>query len=466
MKKNIVFAGLLWGATAQVCAGPWIAAGDMQLRHHIQLLHDHDVIKTPVNSWPLNWANIKRDLALVDKGNIPSSIEWSYRYVFFESERQTSVFNNSIKNSVATSVPVFNDFDDSAREADELTVQIDALVGLFSINVQGSQISDPFDEDSSRLDGTAISALLGNWALGVGAVDRWWGPGWQSSLSLSNYARPAPGVFLRRNYDDGFDHPWLKWLGSWQLEVFLNQLQGERSVDLPHMYGARFSWNLASFLELGYSASGFSGADQELIDSNQRGWSEKLIAVDGRASARFLGGVHGIYAQLMGTAEGGPIPENNIGLVGYDFAFSLKGLSSRINIEYSNTTSGALTGDETFGQTYSDNTYQTGYTHYGRVMGSAFGGDAETLTLSGQHYHMNGWEWSWKLTTAELNKNDQSEFSISEQVVERNYMDIGVGKVLSNHLKVNAKAFYLDSTLEYFDEQVESGLAVSLHYRY
>ena len=50
--------------------------------------------------------------------------------------------------------------------------------------------------------------------LGVGAVERWWGPGWNNGLILSNNARPSAGLLVQR-VQTHFHH--LRIFGPWTI---------------------------------------------------------------------------------------------------------------------------------------------------------------------------------------------------------------------------------------------------------
>jgi hypothetical protein len=41
----------------------WLAPGDSLLRHDLQLLADRGVIHGPVQTWPLSWGDIARDVS-------------------------------------------------------------------------------------------------------------------------------------------------------------------------------------------------------------------------------------------------------------------------------------------------------------------------------------------------------------------------------------------------------------------
>ena len=67
---------------------------------------------------------------------------------------------------------------------------------------------------------------LGNvWPTPVsyGAMDRWWGPGWDGSLILSNNARPMPSLTIERNYSDASRWPVLRLFGPWRASIAFGQ---------------------------------------------------------------------------------------------------------------------------------------------------------------------------------------------------------------------------------------------------
>jgi hypothetical protein len=39
------------------------------------------------------------------------------------------------------------------------------------------------DDDEVRIDNSMIGAVAGNWSIAASTMQRWWGPGWDGSLS-------------------------------------------------------------------------------------------------------------------------------------------------------------------------------------------------------------------------------------------------------------------------------------------
>ena len=443
----------------KICAGTQVHVGQQQLRHHLQALADAGIVKTPVNTWPLNWSNIIRDIEKAEqRGDFNDSLQWSVRYVSFEGKKQTQNVNAVLRNSMFSSPVPISDYSTRVRSEDTLSGRAEFIAGLFAIDAEVTYVSDPIDGDEFRLDGSSAAVIIDNWVLGLGAIDRWWGPGWQSSLILSNNARPAPGVFLRRNYDDTFSAPLLNLLGPWQLEFFVNQLEEEREVEDTRMGGARISFKPLPALEWGYSSTQLVDTENKL-HRDSVGWSQHLSAVDFRGSFSFGGLIHGMYAQIAGEAEGDFLPENNVGLVGYDLVKNLNHSSHRLVLEYSNTVVGFL-DDKQFGRAYEDSVFLTGYRFEGRGLGSAFGSDVESVSVLGMHYFLNGWEFEWKANLI-TNKN---EIGADES---NDFFQFRVGKILGDNLKAVATVYaFSDPFILEEGDTVSEGGGLSLIYRY
>ncbi|NOZ67078.1 MAG: hypothetical protein GXP00_11395, partial [Alphaproteobacteria bacterium] len=57
-----------------VQASPWAAVGDMQLRNDVEILARHRVISGPVNTWPISWKQITRNLSRSSEMDLPAYV--------------------------------------------------------------------------------------------------------------------------------------------------------------------------------------------------------------------------------------------------------------------------------------------------------------------------------------------------------------------------------------------------------
>ena len=60
--------GAFWlGVPLVAVSGSFVPAGDLGLRHDVQLLADYGVIKSTVTSWPMSWDTLAADLSAYDE---------------------------------------------------------------------------------------------------------------------------------------------------------------------------------------------------------------------------------------------------------------------------------------------------------------------------------------------------------------------------------------------------------------
>ena len=63
-------------------ASPWLDPGDTGIRNEIQLLADAGVIKSPVTTWPMAWADVARELtAFEDADQLDGITAIAYRHL-------------------------------------------------------------------------------------------------------------------------------------------------------------------------------------------------------------------------------------------------------------------------------------------------------------------------------------------------------------------------------------------------
>ncbi len=469
-------------------AGPWIAPGDSELRHHLQLLADAGLLTTPITTWPLPWASIQQELDSTAARGLPDSLLWSLQYVRFAANRQTGTgIRAEGRLELAQERRPLRTFDDSRRERNELSASLDWVGSRFAVHLAGSAVDSPLDGEHYRPDGSYVAALIGNWAISAGWQERWWGPGWQSSLILSTNARPVPALALQRNRSDAFETPWLAWIGPWQLTAFAGQME-EAFIPDTKLLGLRVTAKPHPSIELGLSRTaqwGGEGRPQNLSSlwdlisgqdnvgsggitrENEPG--NQLAGIDGRWSFRVGSTSNALYAQVIGEDESGALPSRNIYLAGLESAFTSRQWSHRIALETAATASGGY-GSSRPNYTYEHGTYLDGYRHLGRPIGAAFDNDSESVALLGEHFRDNGHQLSWSLTHLDLNRDDSnraapggSRFGDERQKLVQ--ATIGYGIPFADTWKVTVGAELYDKKLMFHEEEIDSTLFLKLECR-
>ena len=419
---------LLCAWTVAAPAKPWLDPAEPALRHDIQLLSDAGVLGMPLTAWPLSWGAIGRDLEDAAPllparlANARSRLLQRYR-----AESRTQAVRPHLRAAVAYHPRPYRSFGDTSREGGELEAGIDWTGEVFAYRLQMAAVDAPDDDQAIRYDGSYVAAIAGNWAWSAGAVERWWGPGWDGSLILSNNARPIPALTVQRYYADPFDSAWLRWIGPWQFLFTLGQLESDREIPDALFLGMRLNFRPTPALEVGLSRTAQWGGEGRPEDLST--FKELLLGKDNRGSAGItaanepgnqLGGFdvrwqsplfdapYAVYGQIIGEDESGGWPSKYLGMAGIEAwgARGERGASWRVHGEYADTACGFNNDQPAFGCAYRHTIYSDGYTYRGRVIGHTLGGDGRMLSLGLFYVTERGRPWEILLRRIEPHRDD------------------------------------------------------------
>lgn len=475
--------------SAPVRAGPWINPGDEALRHHIQVLADAGIITTPITTYPLMWGSIAESLERAPLVDLNEAQRWSLSYVRHEFNRQSSAFNMETHVGLSSEVPIAQGFAADQREKTEASFAANWLGQYLSANLQVTVASDEIDSKEYRLDGSYVAAVLGNWSLSVGAVDRWWGPGWQDSLILSNNARPVPGIALQRNYADAFETPWLSWIGPWHIIAFAGQLENDRHIPDAKLIGMRITfkpfknWEFGLNRTLQWGGEGrpqslgslwdaFIGKDNRgddgITETNEPG--NQLAGIDIRYGRSFDEMQLGLYTQGIGEDAAGYEPSHRIWLAGGEIAWASAYIHHRLYIEgsLSEASEGSLPD-----YAYEHSIYKSGYRYRDRSMGASYDNDTLVVTVAGDHHLAAGHHIYWKLAKVDLNRdNTNREFPggnpLSDVALDFVRAEAGYKYRLSRKTQLGVKGFYQSEDIEWrnTDETIGSGAMFTVEHKW
>ena len=232
---------------------PLAAPGDLRLRHDLQLLNDAGVINIPLTAWPVSLGDVHNAIGAVDGTDLNDSNQLALSRVRqrLSWELDIDSFDFVFGVSGSSEPRVIRTFENTPRAEGEAKARLAWVGERFAINLSATYVSDPFDGDEFRPDGTYVGVALGNWMVTAGWQERWFGPGNDGSLILSNNARPTPGIALQRNNSTPFETKWLRWMGPWTFSTFMTQLDDERFVNDALLFGIRGSIRPVSGLEIG-----------------------------------------------------------------------------------------------------------------------------------------------------------------------------------------------------------------------
>ncbi|MBV35098.1 MAG: hypothetical protein CMP47_06520 [Rickettsiales bacterium] len=421
MKKTLIALLILSGSIVK--AEPWLDTRDAWLRADIEALSAHGVINTPITTWPLPWARIVKDIDNAELDQVPEPLVAALMRVKRKARIETSTDTRSeLSLKAGNEGKVLRHFGDNRREKAEITSSNKGMTKNFAWNIEATKAFSPFDGEEERLDNSYVAGIWGNWIFSAGAQERWYGPGWDSSLLLSNNARPVPSLSVQRNYADPFESEWLSWIGPWSVSAFAGQLESDRFIPHAKLLGMSVTFKPFDSLEIGLRrtaqwggegrpeslsslvdlAIGRTNCDQiadgcdDRLNSNEAGNQLAGVDFDWRLPTKKY--VGSIYGQLVGEDEAGYAPSRKFYQLGYKNNFVISDILVTTYIEYADTEN-----EYAKNVTYEHGIYRTGYRTEGRSIGSTYDADTESLklgllasTTSGSRY---------KLSVSKVNMN-------------------------------------------------------------
>jgi hypothetical protein len=428
-----LLGGFLALAAAQVHAADagWFEAGDTQLRLDLQLLNDAEVIVLPLNQWPLPRAAVQYALKNA-KDHFATN---SAVMVALERVRARAATPAQGQLSYDTGVRggepgLWRDFDTIAREDGELGAGLTYDSGRFSAGLEVTAVPDPSDGDELRLDGSHATVQWGNWLVSANELDRWWGPGHESSLILSNNARPMPTLMVERAEARPFGPKWLSWLGPYRFSFGISQMESDRAdIDAPLFMAWRVVVMPFKKIELGFSRTAqfcgeqlscdlntfgnmLAGNDNVGIDATEENEpGNQMAGFDIRWNSPIGNLPYAIYSQFIGEDESSYLPVKFLEQFGVEIwkAFPEGGVA-QLFAEYADTTCSAARSTPRFNCAYNQGRFNVeGYRYRGRVVGHTADRDAETYALGAVYVEPNGTLWRATLRRADLNRDDSSD---------------------------------------------------------
>lgn len=407
---------------AESLADPWAAPGDTSLRHDVSVLADRGVLRGPVTSWPLSWADIARDVL---GGRATGSLDPAAQAALIRVQRAARRVTRTGElhwhtRAVAAEEPTpLRTFADAPREEGEIEAGVDWTGYRFALRLQATAVVDADDDKDIRFDGSYVGVNVGNFMVSAGYMDRWWGPGWEGSLILSNSARPIPALTIERNYSDAFKSPWLSWIGPWRASIVFGQLEGHRTdFDDARFLGARVSFKPLPQLEIGLSRTAqwcgegrscnfdiftdlLLGRDNDQAPTEQPG--NQLAGYDLRWAFQSI--PLALYGQMIGEDEAGGLPSKFLGLGGAEVWGSTRSGTWRAHVEYADTSCSFSHADPEFNCAYESGIYTQGYRYRGRSIGHAMDGDGRMYSVGALLLDDADDRWEVLVRRVELNRD-------------------------------------------------------------
>jgi len=454
----------------------WFTSGDTQLRNDLLLLNDAEVIRIPVSQWPIPRAAVAYALQngkshFATNAAVSTALERVRARL--EASSPARIQGLSLEASLlAGEAGLLRDFDTVGRESGELSGRANYSFGEraeISLNVTGA--ADPDDDRPLRADGSHASMQIGNWLLSANTLERWWGPGHEGSLILSNNARPMPTVMVERATARAFQTPWLSWLGPWRFTFGLSRMESEREdIDAPLFMTWRVSIMPSKNIELGFSRSAqfcgrqlvcdFDSFANMLAGNDNVGFDaspetepgNQMAGFDIRWDSPLFEWPYAVYGQMIGEDESSYTPVKYLAQFGIEVWKPLAdGGLVQVFTEYADTSCSAVSGSGPyFNCAYNQGQFNIeGYRYHGRVIGHTTDRDSRSLALGATLTPAGGGVWSATARVAELNRdgNPDPTDTLTELPVDYGALEVGwSGRIRGESIELQVGVESIETT--------------------
>ena len=381
--------------SSQIYSDPWISAKDEFLVKELEYLSTKNGFSIDSTAYPI-------PLALLRNPNedMFSNISLMSDYIAVVDkiiEKNSKNFINEIGFSSNSEFNPFRFIDSKFKDKNSFFFSNSYLGERFATKISMTVYENPFEEKKYDFSDSYFAIVSGNFILGIGNYDRWWGPSHHVSLVLSNYSKSTPGIFIRSLEGFTSSLPLINSFGKLNFSFFANQLENNREIKNPYLLGGRLSMNPISGFTIGLTRSimfGGEGKDNSfkaLWDSVRgdastlKGESDanidnELAGFDLKYSFDVKDIVWSFYGQYIGEDGTDYWPWRTFYSLGTEFIYKDKGRLRSLVIEYINTYyNGNDIGTNVI---YEHGTYLSGYRYKGSPLGAFIDGDSNYAHIS------------------------------------------------------------------------------------
>ena len=439
--RRLTLTSLLLFSSA-ITAEPWIDSSNVFLRTNIQYLADIGVITSPTTSYPLIWHDIATDINQAHLSALDDKAKQALLYV----RHQLKLAKRSQKTlsvNIASKDKRFTSFGEDFRNRNNLQISTSFVGKNFAGKISTSYTPEAGDDSNMRFDGSYGAFYLGNWVFSAGLQDRWWGPGWDTSLSLTNNARPMPALALSRMSAIPLTLPFTEISIPWTVTTFLGQMDDKRVVKDTLLWGFRLNFKPAKNWEIGITrlaqwagenrpkdfstfldvlkgldnCGGVGPSVEECAAGKEPG--NQLAGYDLRWSSQLFSQPFALY--FTAFAEDGD-RKGGLSILGEEryqagIETSISAFDSYWKLYLEGTDTYALCRDGNNGDGtssigdcyYEHHIYQTGMRYQGRVLGNIYENDATSLVLGAISQSSSNTQYEFKLRWLQLNKDNHDK---------------------------------------------------------
>ena len=418
---------------------PFLGPSDPFVRHELRWLSDSRRLNVPLNTWPISLGGV--DAKLSSEGEDSPTESFLRR---LHEERETGWARPNGIVTIRSERGLTRTFLDDPRGGHSAGVEQkwmgDRFAGKLRVTTLGDASPDwrGRTDEGFQFDQSYFGGRMGNWSMSYGQVSRNWGPGWDGSLILSTNARPVPAFSIDRRIPESFETKWLSWIGTWNASIFLGQMEEERPVPEPYLWGMRVEFAPTIFpgLEIGLSRAiqlGGQGRPRHLDVFFEAFISHDNVGANtgedpANEPGNQLAGIDfrwrlpndfpvAFYGQAVGEDEDHFLPNALMFQYGVETWGTRENSTWRLFAECADTASWWWNEEtRTRNISYGHHLYGEGYRHYGRSLGLWADSDSLIYSLGGLLVGSSGNGWGVTFRLGELNRDGNGQSAVSDAV--------------------------------------------------
>ena len=433
-----------------VDADPWYSVENEIIELEIEQLRLCGIEITPISAFPLNIIVLNEALTNIDQSILNEECIAAVNSFKKELTKNLYTQKNIIGFQSKRPEIYFQDFGKRLTTDSHLYLSSSKVGDSFSYN-----ISLQVFKDDMRFDESYFSYYFNNHVLTLGRISKWWSPSFDSSLILSNSARPIPGISFSNYRPKTLKSKYLSYLGPIDYEFFFGRLESDRHIPNPLLFGNRISFNphqrfklslfrvaqfggqgrkenLSIFFDMLRGKDNFDSSFPSRDDEpgNQLGGLDfNLLLLDNKNLS--------IFGQIVGEDESGYLPSKTFYLLGVGHSWHTFN-PKKISFEYSNT------GSRQINASYNHAIYKDGYRYKGNPIGSSYDADSKAMSIHYNQIIKNAIHLHIKATKGSLNYNNSSTFFINGLTDDFTIMEMNFNKRLSQNLHLKLALQYSD----------------------
>lgn len=322
------------------------------------------------------------------------------------------------------------------------------------------------NQNNFSLDESYITFLNKNTVFSLGKVSRWWGSSVNTSLILSNSARPSAGLSI-----SSLNSIKIPFLNNVNYEIFINKLENNRFTPRPYLFGARVKIDPIKNLSISlYRTAQIGGEGRPL---NFKVFTDMLLGIDNYKAGdnqeepgNQLAGIDlkydipsinefSLYGQIVGEDESGYLPSRTFYMIGFEFKPN-RPFKEKLNIEVFDT------GSKIPNYTYSHFIYKSGYSYKNSPIGASIGSDSKAVFFNYSRDISNKIQLNSRFIYGDINYNKNKLFKIDKYLQDLKVFE----------LSLKRQSFFIDglssSLIFHFndndDEYENFGASINLEY--